>query len=137
MRAGIVVVVIGIGMWLLVLGGLPQSADTSGFTPVGDRAASLVSGPGNGIPTSGENAGASEAEPTPTPTPTATPEATPTPEPVSEAPGDGSVYVVEPGDTMARIAQAHGVSLPALIAANPQIDDPTRIEVGQEINIPE
>ena len=135
MRAGVVVVVIGVGMWLLMLGGLPQTADTSGFTAIGGRDASLVSGPGDDAVTEGDAELPSEADVETTPTPTPEPEGTP--EPVSDAPEDGSVHIVESGDTMARIAQAHGVSLQALLAANPQISDPTRIEIGQEISIPE
>ena len=47
-----------------------------------------------------------------------------------------STYEVKPGDTLLRIAQAHGVSLQALEAANFQIDNPDLILVGQMINIP-
>lgn len=35
------------------------------------------------------------------------------------------------------IAVAHGVSLDALIAANPQVSDPSQIEMGQVLNIPD
>ncbi|KAK2734967.1 hypothetical protein FQN57_001402 [Myotisia sp. PD_48] len=47
-----------------------------------------------------------------------------------------STYIVQPGDTMWKIANDHGVTLAALIAANPQIKDPGHIEVGWVINIP-
>ncbi len=46
------------------------------------------------------------------------------------------VYIVQPGDTMFKIAQRFGISLSELIAANPQIKDPNLIFPGQRINIP-
>lgn len=45
-------------------------------------------------------------------------------------------YTVRPGDSMWLIAQRFGVSLNALIAANPQISDPSRIFPGQVICVP-
>jgi spore coat assembly protein SafA len=47
-----------------------------------------------------------------------------------------ATYTVRPGDTLSDIAERFGVSLDALIAANPQISDPDRIFPGQVINIP-
>lgn len=55
-------------------------------------------------------------------------------QPVTSAQPD--VYVVKPGDTLSRIASAHKVTLTALLAANPQIKQPNRIYVGQQIKIP-
>ena len=43
---------------------------------------------------------------------------------------------VRKGDTLWGIAQRHGVSLTALIAANPQIKNPNLIYPGDEVNIP-
>lgn len=43
---------------------------------------------------------------------------------------------VSRGDTLYSIARRHGVSLPRLIAANPQIADPNRIYPGQTVAIP-
>jgi spore coat assembly protein SafA len=62
----------------------------------------------------------------------------PRPAPPSLAPScpGGQIYVVVPGDTMFQIAQQFGVSLEALIQANPQVVDPDRIEVGQKLCIP-
>jgi LysM repeat protein len=45
-------------------------------------------------------------------------------------------YIVQSGDTKSGIAGAHGLSLGALEAANPQIPDPDVIHPGQLINIP-
>ncbi|HUW65727.1 MAG TPA: LysM domain-containing protein [Spirochaetia bacterium] len=45
-------------------------------------------------------------------------------------------YMVQPGDTMSGIASMFGVSLAALVAANPQIANPDLIYPGQVINIP-
>jgi LysM repeat protein len=64
----------------------------------------------------------------PMPTPGTTP--SPTPEPQTQT------YVVRPGDTMCRIARIHGLSYPQVVAANPQIADPARIQPGQQVTIP-
>ena len=53
----------------------------------------------------------------------------------SFATSGGSVRV-ERGDTLSGIAARHGVSLGALLAANPQIANPDRIDIGQRINLP-
>ena len=45
-------------------------------------------------------------------------------------------YVVQKGDTLSLIAKKFGVTLDALIAANPQIKDPNKIVPGDVINIP-
>jgi uncharacterized protein (TIGR02594 family) len=45
-------------------------------------------------------------------------------------------YTVKSGDCLSVIAQQHGVSLDALIAANPQIENPDLIYPNQVINIP-
>ena len=45
-------------------------------------------------------------------------------------------YTVQPGDTMFLIAQKHGIDLDALIAANPQLENPDLVYPGQVINIP-
>jgi len=45
-------------------------------------------------------------------------------------------YVVVKGDTLSRIARKQGVSLAALLAANPQIKDKNKIFPGQSIRIP-
>ncbi|EFQ99357.1 chitinase 1 [Nannizzia gypsea CBS 118893] len=47
-----------------------------------------------------------------------------------------ATYTVQQGDYMWKIANDHGVSLDALIAANPQVADPAAIECGQVLNLP-
>ncbi|EEQ90757.1 chitinase [Blastomyces dermatitidis ER-3] len=47
-----------------------------------------------------------------------------------------STYTVASGDSMWAISVARGISLDALIAANPQVSVPSQIEVGQVLNIP-
>jgi LysM repeat protein len=49
--------------------------------------------------------------------------------------GGGETYVVKSGDTLTKIAKAHGVSLKALEAANPNVD-PSHIKVGHKLQIP-
>jgi len=46
-------------------------------------------------------------------------------------------YTVKPGDNLSRIAMRNGVSLAQLLQANPQIKDPNRISVGDQINLPD
>ncbi len=60
---------------------------------------------------------------------------TPCPGPPTAPPCPFS-YTVQPGDTLFFIAQRFGVTLQALIAANPQIPDPNLIFPGQVITIP-
>ncbi len=45
-------------------------------------------------------------------------------------------YSVRSGDTMAGIAKAHGLSLSALIVANPQVRNPNLISPGQILRLP-
>ena len=68
-----------------------------------------------------------------------TPDTTPPPALVPLEPKDGSsIYVVADGDGgLLSIAKSHGIDLAALLAANPQIDDPDYIRIGQQIYIPE
>jgi LysM repeat protein len=55
--------------------------------------------------------------------------------PVMAAPQEAT-YIVRSRDTLSGIAKAHGVSLRALIEANPQITNSNRIAVGQTIHLP-
>lgn len=61
--------------------------------------------------------------------------ATPAPS-APDAPGGAGTYTVKRGDTLWDIARRHGVSLPDLVAANPQIADPDLIRPGQQIRLP-
>ncbi|MEZ4677408.1 MAG: LysM domain-containing protein [Caldilineaceae bacterium] len=45
-------------------------------------------------------------------------------------------YIVQPRDGLIKIARACDVAYRDLLAANPQITNPSRIEVGDEIIIP-
>jgi LysM repeat protein len=56
-------------------------------------------------------------------------------EPQPEAPPAGEHYTVQPGDTPASIAAALGITVQALLAANPEID-PDALMVGQTIILP-
>ncbi len=51
------------------------------------------------------------------------------------ASGTASTYKIQSGDTFGKIASLKGVSLDALLAANPDAD-PRRLAIGQVINIP-
>jgi spore coat assembly protein SafA len=65
------------------------------------------------------------------PTPGTVPPVTPPPPP----PG-GQSYTVQKGDTMKKIAERYGISLDALIKANPQVTNINLIYVGQKLSIP-
>lgn len=58
-------------------------------------------------------------------------EPTPTPTPCIE-----KEYVVQPGDTLFKIATANGVTVDMILAVNPEITDPDVLTVGQVIKIP-
>lgn len=45
-------------------------------------------------------------------------------------------HTVRPGETMYSLARTNGLSLEALTRANPQVQDPARLQVGQELHIP-
>ena len=66
------------------------------------------------------------------------PDTTPPPALIPLTPKDGfSIYAVMAGDGgLLSIAKSHGTDLAALLAANPQIDDPDYIRIGQQIYIP-
>ncbi len=51
------------------------------------------------------------------------------------SPANGQ-YVVKKADTMWDIARRYGVSLADLVKANPQVENPNLIYVGQRLNIP-
>ncbi len=51
-------------------------------------------------------------------------------------PINGAIYIIQPGDTLVRIAQQRGVTLVQLVDANPDISNPDSIRVGQTIVLP-
>jgi LysM repeat protein len=59
---------------------------------------------------------------------------TPPPQPPAEATA-GSDYLVVSGDTLGKIAKAHGVTVKALEAANPGVD-PKKLKIKQKLTIP-
>ena len=56
--------------------------------------------------------------------------------PTYPPPSYGGTYVVQWGDTMAKIARYYGISVNDLLAANPQVWSPSLIYAGQVLNIP-
>ncbi len=49
----------------------------------------------------------------------------------------GSTYMVQSGDTLSKIGSHHGVSWQKIFEANrDKLDDPDKIQVGQELTIP-
>ncbi len=51
-------------------------------------------------------------------------------------PATGGTYIVQWGDTIAKIAARFGVRVSDLLAVNPQISNPSLIYAGQVINLP-
>ena len=78
-----------------------------------------------GTASPGASAGASQrSAASPSLAPTEAPAATPV------------VYTIKQGDTLLKIAKAHGLTIEELMAANPAIKNPNKISVGQQITIP-
>lgn len=80
-------------------------------------------------------------------TPTPAPQPLPTEPAAAKAPqaeessatalqGSQTTYIVRSGDTLARIASRFGVSVAAILAANPNIRNADRIYIGQRLIIP-
>jgi LysM repeat protein len=67
-----------------------------------------------------------------TPTPAATSTAAAHQKPKKKA---AQTYVVQAGDTPSSIAEAKGIDVKALLAANPDID-PVGLHVGQKLKLP-
>lgn len=60
----------------------------------------------------------------------------PRPRPTPPASVQPTSYTIGKGDTASAIAKAHGISLAALLAANPQIKNANKIYVGHKLAIP-
>ncbi len=58
---------------------------------------------------------------------------TPAPKPLPEE--QTTTYIVQPGDTLSRIAQRHGVSAREIVELN-KLEKPDRIRVGQKLTLP-
>jgi nucleoid-associated protein YgaU len=74
--------------------------------------------------------GGAGATSTPIAEETAPPDPTPVPEPTP------TIYVVKKGDTMSKIASRFDLTVEQLLAANPQIENPNKISIGDEVTIP-
>jgi hypothetical protein len=72
------------------------------------------------------------ATPTPTPQPSVASEAPITPEPAATP----ETYTIVAGDTLSKIARKFNVTPEDLLAANPQIKNPNKIKVGDQLTIP-
>ncbi|ADE54125.1 LysM peptidoglycan-binding domain-containing protein [Coraliomargarita akajimensis] len=64
-----------------------------------------------------------------------TPESSAPTETVDTASTASGVYVIESGDTLQRVSNTTGISLQAILDANPGID-PRRLRIGQQITLP-
>ncbi len=64
--------------------------------------------------------------------PVATPSAEITPVPAPSA----QVYVIKQKDTLSKVAKRFGLTIEELLAANPEIKNPDKISIGQQIIIP-
>ena len=51
--------------------------------------------------------------------------------------GDGGTYIVGSCETLSEVALRTKTSVDALLAANPQVDDPDRIFAGQVLLVPQ
>ena len=69
---------------------------------------------------------------TPTPQPSVASEAPVTPEPAA-TPG---TYIIVAGDTISKIARKFDITPEDLLAANPQVKNPNKIKVGDQLTIP-
>jgi spore coat assembly protein SafA len=70
------------------------------------------------------------------PSPIATIAATPTPLPTDPPGPTATVYTVVKGDTMVKIASKFGITVDQLMAANPQVKNPNKIKIGDQLTIP-
>ena len=69
-------------------------------------------------------------------TPTTSEQVTARPSPTAPAARTPQVYVVAKGDTMSKIAKKFGVTVEQIMTANPQIKNPNKIKIGDQVTIP-
>lgn len=48
----------------------------------------------------------------------------------------GPSYTIQPGDSLGKVAKRCGQNVSDILAANPEIRDPSRLSVGQSIDMP-
>lgn len=60
----------------------------------------------------------------------------PVPAPPTGVPQEHQDYVVQPGETLSRLAARFGTTVSAIVAANPDLTDPNRLRVGQRLRLP-
>jgi LysM repeat protein len=119
--AVVIILAIGVAAVVLIPGLLNGPAATTRPTlALASRTPSSTVVAGVATPTA--------AAATPTATAQSTPEVTPGPTP--------RTYRVKSGDTLAKIARRFRITVPALVAANPELTNADHIEVGQVLIIP-
>ena len=69
-----------------------------------------------------------------TTTPTTTTPAVNATLPASGVANSGTPYTIQSGDTLSQIAQKQGTTVAQLMASNPQITDPNKIQAGAQLN---
>jgi len=89
----------------------------------------------NGLPNSTIYVGQQLLIPLNGPAPTPPPEGEPSPTSTAPPAGTTTTYIVQRGDILSRIAQAYGVTVSAIVAAN-NIPNPSLIYAGQVLIIP-
>jgi peptidoglycan DL-endopeptidase LytF len=101
-----------------------------------------TAGMSNAISSNGPQTLAQNPAPTPQPMPSSAPVPQPIPQPVPApvsavpvASTETHEYVIAAHDTLGAIAKKNGVSLKAILAANPGVD-PKKLKVGQKVQIP-
>jgi len=110
--------------------------DTTSLTPPPDtNVSSMASSNPPPDMSSNSNLGSAPSNAAPVVAPVVPPPAAPIVTPAPVEPAAGGDYVVVQGDTLAKIAKAQGVSLKALVAANPGVD-PKKLKIKQKLVIP-
>jgi LysM repeat protein len=129
--AGLLLVGVVAFLAAVLLGGPNRPNQVGAASPTAGRTAAATS------PDTNESTPPGETE---SPTPTAAPSTptAPTPSPTGSAGpvASGEVYEVRPGDSLCVIARRFGVTAAAILAANPQVKNPDRINAGDELIIP-
>ncbi len=143
---GLLVLLAVIAAGIAFRGGLRGSADTAAPAVAGEPATPSAAGyfrppivlatlPGIWVRQQAQAEATPESAPTPKPTPEPTPE--PTPQPTPKPKPTYYTYTIQPGDTVASIAEAYGIAQQYILWNNPEMGgDPDFVIAGQEILIP-